>query len=131
MKQFIYITRQGINSKLQVWAQERVMGIFIFTIILTLLLLLYSAGYFAPYLPLTINLIVVVALILAVILLHLNSNFIFFVVIFFWVLTSLFMVFDIDVWAERAAIYSFETLIIGIVLLVMEINFFQPKKQNE
>lgn len=128
MKQFINRNRININSKLQIWAQERILGIFIFTIILALLLLLYSAGYFAPYMPLTINLIVVIALMLAVILLHLKSNFIFYTVIFFWVLTSFFMIFNIDVWAERAAIYTFETLVIGIILFIIEMNLKRSKK---
>ena len=131
MKQSIDKLRFNLNDQLQNWAQEEVLGIFIFTIVLVLLLLLYSAGYFAPYIPLTINLIVVMAIILSIILLQLNSKFIFSTAIFFWVLTILFMIFNIDVWAERAAIYSFETLIIGIILLVIEINFSSPGKQDE
>lgn len=131
MKHYIEELQFRLNTRLQTWAHERVLGIFFFTLILVLLLLLYSAGYFAPYLPLTINLIVLMALILAVVLLHLRSKFIFSTVIFFWVLTSLFMILNIDVWAERAAIYSYETFVIGLILLVIE-NFYSiPRKSHE
>lgn len=121
-KQFLNEYKFNLNSRLQSWAHEKVLGIFIFTLMLALLLLLYSAGYFAPYFPLTINIIVVIALILAIILLNLKSKFVFSTVIFFWVLTSIFLILDIDVWAERAAIYAFDTFVIGLILLVAKKN---------
>lgn len=122
MKEYISKLNLRLNSKLKGWAEERIFGVFVFTNVLFLLVLLYSAGYFAPYVPLTINLIIVIAIILSIILLQLHSKFIFSLAILFWLLTSLFMVFDIDVWAERAAIYAFEALVIGIILLIIEIN---------
>lgn len=122
MKEYISKLNLRLKSKLKGWAEERILGVFVFTNVLFLLVLLYSAGYFAPYLPLTINIIVVIAIILSIILLQLHSKFIFSLAIFFWLLTSIFMVFDIDVWAERAAIYAFEALVIGIILLIIEIN---------
>lgn len=111
------------SEKLQAWAVQRIFGIFIFNTVLVLLLLLHSAGYFAPYFPLTINAIVVISILLSIVLLQANSRSIFLMTIYFWLLATLLKVVKIDVWAERAAIYSFEFLLIGTVLFIIEINF--------
>lgn len=131
MKGLISQIRSDQNRKLHNWAQERIVGIFIFTLILVLLLLLYSAGYFAPYLPLTINLVVLISIVLSIVLLQLNSKFIFSLVIFFWLLAALFMVLNIVVWAERASIYAYETLVVGLILYLLEARHVLTQNHDE
>ncbi len=102
------------------WGQEKVFNLFIFNIILALLLLLHSAGYFAPFFTITINLIVLFSLVLFVILLGIKNKIIFSIALFFWLFAALMRVLGVDVWAERTVIYSYEALMVGIVMLIFK-----------
>lgn len=115
--------------QLHTWAQDRISGLFLFNIILGTLLLLHSAGYFAPFFLLTINLIAIISLLISVILLRVNSQVIFSIAILFWVFTALLKIFQLDIWAERSAIYAFESLAVGVGLLIIE-NFNNIKNDN-
>lgn len=115
--------------ELQFWTQERITGLFLFNIILGLLLLLHSAGYFAPFLLLTINLIAIISLILSIVLLRVSSRVIFSIAIFFWIFTALLKIVQVDIWAERSAIYAFESLTIGVGLMIIE-NFTSSRKDE-
>lgn len=115
---------------LHIWSQERVSGLFVFNIILGLLLLLHSAGYFAPFFLLTINVIAVISLILSVVLLRVKSNVIFGVAISFWIFTALLKIFKLDVWAERSAIYAFESLVVGVGLMIIENIVSRQQDEN-
>lgn len=107
-------------EELKKWGEKNIFGLFIFNISIMLLILLRSAGYFAPFFPLTINFIVFVALILSVFLLGLRSKGIFLVGLILWILSGLLRILNIDVWAERSAIYMYQSLIIGVFLIIIE-----------
>lgn len=102
------------------WSKVHILGLFIFNFILMFLILLHSAGYFAPYFPITINVIVLISLIMAVFLLGIRSKTIFGFALTFWVFTAFLRVLSVNIWAERSAIYVFQALIIGVVLLFFE-----------
>lgn len=108
-------------GKLSLWAQSKVFGLFVFNLLVMLLIVLRSAGYFTPYFPLTINLIVFLSLILAIILLNMRSSALFIIALVFWIITAVLRIQGIEVWAERAALYTFQALVVGVVLLVIEI----------
>jgi hypothetical protein len=100
--------------------QVRQNGIFIFTLFVMLLVLLHSAGYFDPFLLLTINIIFFLSMLLAIPFLKLGSKIYFFVGILFSLLAMMFKFFSIDVWAERTGIYLFQALVVGAILLFKE-----------
>lgn len=102
------------------WAKDHFLQIFIFNIILMLLFLLRSVGYFYPYIPLSVNFIVVFALILSIFLLNANSSALFIVALLFWILASFLRIVAVEVWAERTALYCFQSLVIGLVLMIKE-----------
>lgn len=110
------------TDRLKRWAAERVFGLFIFNIIVMLLILLYTAGYFAPFFPLTINSIFFISLILAIILLGVKSKVLFITALSFWLFATFLKTIKIDVWAERTAIYSYQSLIVGLVLTIIELR---------
>lgn len=106
---------------LQYWAQNKIFGLFVFNLIVMLLVVLRSAGYFAPYFPITINFIVFVSLILAIFLLNIRSSTLFAITLIFWILAAILKISDIDVWAQRAALYTFQALLVGLALFIIEI----------
>lgn len=108
-------------GKLGLWAQNKIFGLFVFNLLVMLLIVLRSAGYFTPYFPLTINLIVFLSLILAIILLNMRSSALFIIALVFWIITAVLRIMGIEVWAERAALYTFQALVVGVVLFVIEI----------
>ena len=105
-------------SQLQVWSQQRILNLFIFNAILMMLLLLRSAGYFSPFLPLTINLIILICLLMAVLLLGVRHRTLFVITLLLWALAALLKIVGINSWAERAAIYSFEAFTIAFILFL-------------
>lgn len=118
LKKIYYQNTQNLKK----WANNRVFGLFIFNIIVMLLILLYTAGYFAPFFPLTINFIVLVSLILSIILLGVKSKALLVIALLFWIFAAVIRILKIEVWAERTAIYSYQALFIGILLLIIEIR---------
>lgn len=110
---------------LQEWSQQKILNLFIFNAVLTMLLLLRSAGYFAPYLPLTINLITLLCFIMAVFLLGFRFRALFVITLLFWLFAAFLKIIGINIWAERAAIYSFEAFAIGFILFVAAKNNVQ------
>lgn len=109
----------NILSLLQTWSQKRILNLFIFNVVLTMLLLLRSAGYFDPYLPLTINLIILLCLAMSVFLLGLRYKALFIITLLLWLFATFLTLIGINIWAERAAIYSFEAFTIAFVLFVI------------
>lgn len=115
----IYLDRV---NKLRIWATDKVFGLFTFNLIIMLLILLYSAGYFAPFFPLTINFIVLFSLIISILLLGFESKTYFVISLSFWIFAALLRILKVDVWAERTVIYSYQSLVVGIVLLIIELR---------
>lgn len=112
------------------WAVNKIVGLFIFNLAVIMLVLLYTAGYFAPFFPLTINIIVMFSLIMAVILLSIGSRTLFILALFFWIFAAFLKIVRVDVWAERTAIYSYQSLIIALMLLIIEIRKTNGKNKN-
>lgn len=108
------------RKKIQNWVSTHIPGIFVFVLLLMLLVLLYTAGYFHPFFELSINAIFFLSMILAVFLLGAGSRSLFTIGLIFWLLAGFFKVFAIDIWAERTAIYMFQALIIGVILTFIE-----------
>lgn len=108
-----------ILSLLQTWSQKRILNLFIFNVVLTMLLLLRSAGYFDPYLPLTINLIVLLCLVMSVFLLGLRYKALFIITLLLWLFAAFLKIVGVHIWAERAAIYSFEAFTIAFILFLI------------
>lgn len=106
------------NSDLQDWILKHYLQLAIFNGILVLLVLLRSAGYFEPYLPITINLIYIVSLILSIFLLGMKSKGAYILALGFWFSAAILRIINIEVWAERAAVYSYEALVIGFLLML-------------
>lgn len=106
--------------KLENWSKGNILGLFIFNMILILLLLLRSAGYFSPFLEMDINTIVFASLMLAIILLKIRNKIIFIIAIFFWVFAAFLRIIEINVWAERTAIYAYESLFVGVIAMIIE-----------
>lgn len=108
------------NNSIKEWAEKKIVGLFIFNLIIMMLVLLRSAGYFYPFFPITVNFIVFVALILTFILLGFKSREIFVIALFLWLFSGLLRLINIHVWAERSAVYVFEALIVGLSILIIE-----------
>ena len=110
----------NIRGKVAGWINKNVGGLFMLNLVLMILVLLRSAGYFQPYFLITINLIVFVGLVLSIFLLKLDSKSIFTLGLFFWIFAAVLKVIGVGFWAERTGIYSYEAMIIGIVLIMIE-----------
>lgn len=103
------------------WVLRHYLQLAIFNGILLLLVLLRSAGYFEPYLPITINLIYIVSLILSIFLLGMKSRGAYILALVFWLSSAVLRIINIEVWAERSAVYSFEALVTGFLLMLFQI----------
>jgi len=112
------------------WAEEHFLGLFVFNIVAIILLLLRSAGYFDPFFPLTINFIIFICFIMAIFLLGAGSRTLFVIALIFWIFAAILRVFQIEVWAERTVIYSFQALILGILILPFENRKDKSSKNN-
>ena len=108
------------SLNLKDWTEKKYFQLAILNIFLIFLVLLKSAGYFYPYFPITINSIVVLGILASIVLLRFNSRFSFILAIMFWSFTALFRILNIVPWAERMAIYSYESFAIGTIHLILE-----------
>lgn len=107
--------------KLKKWSISHVGQLVMMNVLLVLLLLLKSAGYFSPYLILTINLIVMFSLVYGVTFLGLSIRGVMSIGLFFWFLSAVLRILKVDIWAERSSVYAFETLLVVLALLTIEI----------
>ncbi len=106
--------------RLKEWSQQHFLPLVIMNLVLMLVVLLRTAGYFAPYLILTINLIVMLSLIMGVIFLGLRSRGMVMVAIVLWLLSALLRLLGVEIWADRSSIYVYQALIVTLVLLLIE-----------
>lgn len=102
------------------WSQTHLLELFVYNLVLLLLVLLHSAGYFSPYFPITINLIFFVSLVLASLLLSLRSVTMFIIAVAFSLFALILLVVGIRIWADRTMIYVFQSFFLGGVLLFLE-----------
>lgn len=128
MKSFksqIKIVKRKVND----WVISRYFQIAVFNILVLVLFMLQSAGYFHPFLPISVNLIVLVSLISSIFLLGARSGAFFTIAFIFWIFAAFLKVVKIDPWAERTAVYTYEAMLIGVVLLLIE-NFVSQEKEK-
>lgn len=109
-----------MNKHFKNWAQEHLLGLFIFNSILMLLVLLHNAGYFHPFFLISVNFIAISGLVLSVFLLGANSRAMFLTTLVFWLLAGFFKITFVDIWAERSALYAFNAFVIGVVIFFLE-----------
>ncbi len=110
------------------WSRENFLGLVVFNILIMSLVMLRSAGYFAPYLYITINSIVILGLVIVSAVLRASSKAVFFIALLFLGFSCFLRILRVDIWAERSSIYAFDALIIGFILLLFEARF--TKKNN-
>lgn len=106
------------NTK--IWAGSHLIGLFILNLLIMILVLLRSAGYFSPFFLISINFIVFVTIVLSVAVLGLRSRQIFVLALLLWLFSGLLFIVGIKVWAERSTVYMFQALIVGVVILIIE-----------
>lgn len=111
---------KNIEKSINDWAMKRFFQISIFNLVLIMLFLLRSAGYFDPYFLISVNFIVIIGLLMSILLLKARSNVIFMVSLLFWLFAGFLRIINLDTWAERTVVYCVEALIIGVVLLFKE-----------
>src|SRR5437868_6248151 len=97
----IKVLRKKLTLVVHEWSRKHMTGILVFNVFLAVMILLHSAGYFDPFLPLTTNIIFLFSLIMSVILLGLNSRIFFILALLFWLLAGVFKILSINIWAER------------------------------
>ena len=117
-----------IYRKLVNWSKNNLPGIFLFNLIIVILVLLRSANYFQPFFSLNINSIFFVGFILLPFLLKANYEALFSIAGLFWLLSALFKLFRVDIWAERSSIYCFQAFFIGLMILFFDYIF--PRKKH-
>lgn len=111
-------------EELESLISKRLLGLFVFNIILMILILMRSAEYFSPFFLISINFIVLSCIVLSVFLLGIRSKGIFLISLFFWLFAAFLRILNIEIWAERTAIYAYEAIIVGVILYVIENSRF-------
>lgn len=111
---------KDLTNNIQRWSKENLTGLFFFNLLIFILLLLRSAGYFDPFLPLSINLIFLLTIIASVPLLKSNSRTLFLLSISFLSFGAMFKLLHVDIWAERMGIYTYEAFVLGLILVIWE-----------
>lgn len=106
--------------ELRTWGDKNFLGLLFVNLVLMMLILLRSAGYFEPYLTITINLIILVMIIMIRFLLRVKGKVILEFSLFFLLFAMFLKVLNIEIWAERSMIYSYEALLVGTVLILFE-----------
>lgn len=120
IKSRIAAKMEKTNKLIKNWSLTHFTGIAVFNLILIFLFLLYSAGYFKPFVPISINLIVLIGLISSVFLLGAKAGFLFIASFIFFVFAGFLKVVGVDVWAERTTIYTYQSFVMGILLLIIQ-----------
>jgi hypothetical protein len=110
--------------------RKRFLELSIFNVVLMSLVLLRSAGYFQPYFPLSVNLIFLVSLLISMPLFKAKSTHFFLVALIFWIFACVLYLLHISIWAERTAVYTYQSFVIGLASLVYERIKYRYMKQK-
>ncbi len=109
---------------------KRLLGLFIFNILLMMLILMRSAEYFTPFFLISINFIVFACIVFSVFLLGIRSKGVFLLALLFWSFAAFLRVLNAGVWAERTAIYAYQAIVVGVILFIMENSRLGKKDSN-
>src|SRR3989344_4957014 len=107
-------------KNVETWVVRHYLQIAIFNLVIILLFLLRSAGYFVPYFEISVNLIAFIAFLFLILLFGARSKVMFIVFLFFWVFASFLRLLGIEIWAERTAVYTYQALVLGTIMLIYE-----------
>lgn len=110
------------NVILNNWVKNHLLGLFVFNTILIILVLLNTAQYFKPFFYLGINSIFFISLLLAIFLLGVKSKAMFLITLLFLLFGVFLKIVKIDIWADRASIYFYQSFMLGVVLLLSDKN---------
>jgi len=110
---------EKIGKSVRVWVEKNLVGIFVFNLTVVVMVLLNTAQYFKPFFYLGINSIFFLSLILAIALLGARTKAMFVISIIFLLFAAFLKVVKIDVWADRASIYFYQSFFVGLVLLLI------------
>lgn len=110
------------NLTLNNWVKKHLLGLFIFNAILIILVLLNTAQYFKPFFYLGINAIFFISLLLSIFLLGVKSRSMFLISLIFLMFGIFLKVVKIDIWADRASIYFYQSFAMGLMLLLSKKN---------
>lgn len=110
----------SLTKKTQQWVFYHYLQIAAFNLIVILLFLLKSAGYFEPFFSITVNLIVMFAVISSIFLLGTNNRTMFLVFLIFWIFAAFLKLVGVDIWAERTTVYAYQALVLGVFLYILE-----------
>lgn len=121
---------KGIESKIQPWVKSHYLNLAIYNAFIMVLVLLHTANYFDPFWLISINVVIVLGLVASIFLLGAKSSSFFVIALVFWLFAAFLKFAKVDVWAERTAIYAFETFVIGIVLLFVEDLFLRDQNSS-
>ncbi len=120
MKRHLIVYYQQNLEKIENWSKNHLAGLFIFNILIISLLLLKSGGYFYPYYTITINSVVFIGFIGSIILLGVRSKVLFLIAFIFWLFAGYMRVIGIEVWAERTSLYTYQAILLGVILVFIE-----------
>lgn len=109
-----------LTKKLNRWVVSHYFNLAVFNMFLILMFLLRSAGYFHPFLVISVNLIIMASLVASIFLFGARSKAMFSIVILFWLFVGFLRIIEIEVWAERTSIYAYQALVLGVLLLLGE-----------
>lgn len=110
---------EKVKRIVKTWVEKHLAGLFIFNISVILMVLLNTAQYFKPFFYLGINLIFFLSLLFAVLFLGARAKAMFGIALIFLVFSAFLKVVKIDVWADRASIYFYQSFFIGLMLLLI------------
>lgn len=125
------LSRPNWKEELRKWVELHYLQLALFNVVLVILLLLRSAGYFEPFFGITINSIFFIALVLSIFLLGTRSRGAFTVALIFWLFTALLRLAGINVWAERTSIYVFQAMLVGVILFIIESVFRNSQRREK
>jgi len=116
----LQVAYRSYQKRMEIWSRNHIGDLALYNLIIIVLVLLHSAGYFHPFFPITINIISLIALVGAIILLGARTNLLFTLSAFFLIFAGLMLILNVRIWADRTMIYMFQSLVLGILLLFLE-----------
>lgn len=120
MKKSLILYYKNYIENIDSWSKNHLVGLFVFNILVISLLLLRSGGYFHPYFIISINTVVFMGFLGSIILLGARSKTLFLIALIFWIFTAIMRIIGIEVWAERTSIYTFQAMLLGVILVFIE-----------
>lgn len=104
-----------ITDSFTTWSKKNTASLLWLNLMVMVLLLLKSAGYFAPFFLVSVNHIYVLMLLYSIIFLKIRSRELTVLALIFLVISAVLTVFHMDVWAVRSAWYMYQAFLIALI----------------